>query len=73
MSGGGGAGGTDENMSEVSASAANVTYDGKHPLLEFAMQYFRDAQLFTQQVRANSTFVLIFNFELNVDSNSTPT
>ena len=42
--------GVDENMSEISASAANASYDGKHPLLEFAMQYFRDAQLFAQQV-----------------------
>ena len=29
----------------MSASAANVTNDGKHPLLEFALRYFRDVQL----------------------------
>ena len=34
-----------DNLSEVSASAANVTNDGKHPLLEFALRYFRDVQL----------------------------
>ena len=34
-----------DNLSEVSASAANVTDDGKHPLLEFALRYFRDVQL----------------------------
>ena len=31
-------------MSEVSASAANVANDGKHPLLEFAMRYFREGR-----------------------------
>ena len=34
-----------DNISEISASAANVTNDGKHPLLEFALRYFRDVQL----------------------------
>ena len=34
-----------DNLSEISASAANVTNDGKHPLLEFALRYFRDVQL----------------------------
>ncbi len=28
----------DDNLSEVSASAANVSHDGKHSLLEFAMR-----------------------------------
>jgi hypothetical protein len=28
----------DDNVSEVSASAANVNHDGKHSLLEFAMR-----------------------------------
>ena len=50
--------GVDENMSEISASAANASYDGKHPLLEFAMQYFRDAQLFAQQVQIG--FIIMF-------------
>merc|ERR1712038_2171765 len=34
-----------DGLSEISASAANVTDDGKHPLLEFALRYFRDVQL----------------------------
>ena len=34
-----------DNLSEVSASAAKVTDDGKHPLLEFALRNFRDVQL----------------------------
>ena len=34
----------DGNLSEVSASAANVANDGKHPLLEFAMRFFREGQ-----------------------------
>merc|ERR1719195_530680 len=37
--------GDTDNLSEISASAANVTNDGKHPLLEFALRYFRDVQL----------------------------
>jgi hypothetical protein len=31
-------GANDDNLSEVSASAANVNHDGKHSLLEFAMR-----------------------------------
>merc|ERR1711976_477831 len=34
----------EDGLSEVSASAANVTNDGKHPLLEFAMKFFREGQ-----------------------------
>ena len=34
----------DDGLSEVSASAANVANDGKHPLLEFAMRYFREGK-----------------------------
>ena len=30
-------------MSDVSISAAKVSNDGKHPLLEFAMRYFRES------------------------------
>ena len=33
-----------DGISEVSASAANVANDGKHPLLEFAMRYFREGK-----------------------------
>ena len=34
----------DDELSEISASAANVANDGKNPLLEFAMRYFRDGK-----------------------------
>ena len=34
----------EDGLSEVSASAANVANDGKHPLLEFAMRFFREGQ-----------------------------
>ena len=34
----------EDGLSEVSASAANVANDGKHPLLEFAMRYFREGR-----------------------------
>merc|ERR1711899_245776 len=34
----------DDGLSEVSASTANVANDGKHPLLEFAMRYFREGK-----------------------------
>ena len=34
----------EDGLSEVSVSAANVANDGKHPLLEFAMRYFREGQ-----------------------------
>jgi len=34
----------DDGLSEVSASAANVANDGKHPLLEFAMRFFREGR-----------------------------
>lgn len=34
----------EDEISEVSASAANVANDGKHPLLEFAMRYFREGR-----------------------------
>merc|ERR1712241_1667225 len=45
---------TDEDgLSEVSASAANVTNDGKHPLLEFAMKYFREGKF--EAVMSDST------------------
>jgi myosin-15 len=39
-----GGGADDDGLSEVSASAANVANDGKHPLLEFAMRYFREGK-----------------------------
>lgn len=34
----------EDELSEVSASAANVNNDGKHPLLEFAMHFFREGK-----------------------------
>merc|ERR1719242_1542733 len=43
----------EDGISEVSASAANVTNDGKHPLLEFAMKYFREGKF--EPVLSDST------------------
>ncbi len=40
----------EDNFSEISASAANVANDGKNPLLEFAMRYFRDGKDKFEQV-----------------------
>ena len=42
-----------DNLSEISASAANVRDDGKHPLLEFALNYFRDVQLLRENTSSD--------------------
>ena len=36
-----------DDLSEISASAAKVVNDGKNPLLEFAMSYFREREKFS--------------------------
>ena len=46
----------EDGLSEVSASAANVANDGKHPLLEFAMRYFREGpEKFEQEDQHNGS------------------